>query len=258
MYLSFTLAVTEFKLRFFGSALGYVWTLMRPLLLFGVLYFVFTEFVRIGEAVPHYPVVLLTNLVLFTFFSEATSAVDSVVENENLVRKIQFPRLAIPVSVVLTAAFNLSLNALVIMVFVLASGIEPRLSWLLLPVLIIGLVLLALGLAMLMAALYPRFRDVKPIWEVTIQLLFYATPVIYTVEALESHAPWVKEVVMASPLAAIFQEVRHSVIDSSAPSAAAAVGGTTRLLIPIGLVVALFLLGLWVFNREAPRIAEEL
>ena len=125
------LAVTDFKLRFFGSALGYVWTLMRPLLLFGVLYFVFTEVVRLGDDIEHYPVYLLTSIVLFTFFSETTSrGVTSLVERENLLRKVRFPRLVIPLSVALHALFNLGLNLIVVFVFVLASGIEPRVSWL--------------------------------------------------------------------------------------------------------------------------------
>ena len=130
-YLTATLAITEFKLRFFGSFLGYLWQLLRPLLLFGVLYLVFTEFVKIGGRVDFYPVVLLTNIVLFTFFSEATSgSVASVLDRENLVRKIHFPRLAIPVSVVVRAAMNLSLNLIVVLIFALASGVTPTIRWL--------------------------------------------------------------------------------------------------------------------------------
>ena len=121
------LAVTDFKLRFFGSALGYVWTLMRPLLLFGVLYFVFTEVVRLGGDIKHYPVYLLSSIVMFTFFSETTSrGVTSLVERENLLRKVRFPRLVIPLSVALHALFNLGLNMIVVFAFVLGSGIEPR------------------------------------------------------------------------------------------------------------------------------------
>src|SRR5215216_4969160 len=123
VYLAVTLAVTEFKLRFFGSALGYLWQLVRPVMLFGVLYVVFTEFVKIGGPVPFYPVVLLANIVLFTFVQEGTGAVGSVVAHEALVRKIQFPRMAIPVSVVLTAGFNLTLNMGVVLTFGIASGV---------------------------------------------------------------------------------------------------------------------------------------
>lgn len=257
VHLSLTLAVTEFKLRFFGSVLGYFWQLARPLLLFGALYLVFTEFVRIGEAVPFYPVVLLTNILLFTFFADGTGAVGSLVERENLVRKIDFPRLAVPVSVVLTAIFNLALNLLVVLTFALASGVEPSWSWLQVPVLVAALIAFTLGFATLLSALYVRFRDIRPIWEVSLQLFFYGTPIIYTIETIDQ-APWLKELIMLNPLAAILEQVRHALIDPAAPSAAAAAGGAERLLIPAGILVAVFALGLWVFNREAPRIAEEL
>lgn len=258
VHLTVTLAVTEFKLRFFGSVLGYFWQLGRPLLLFGVLYFVFTQFVRIGGAVPDYPVVLLTNIVLYTFFVECTNgSVSSVVDREGLVRKIQFPRMAIPGSVVLTATFNLTLNLLVILCFMLASGVTPRASWLQAPFLIATLMAMCLGLAMLLSSLYVRYRDVRPIWEVFAQSMLYASPVIWTIETLDK-AEWVKHVLMSNPLAAILQQMRHAVIDPTAPSAAAAIGGGTRLLIPAAIVVLVCALGFWKFNREAPRIAEDL
>ncbi len=256
-YLTITLAATEFKLRFFGSVLGYLWQLVRPLLLFGVLYIVFTQFVKIGGPVAFYPVVLLANIVLYTFFSEGTSAVNSVVQRENLVRKIQFPRMAIPVSVVLTAAFNLTLNLLVVLVFALAAGVRPRWTWLEIPFLLAALTLLVTGLAMLLSALYVRFRDVKPIWEVMLQLTFYATPIIYAIETIDV-SQRVKEFLMLNPLAAIIEQFRYAVIDPGAPSAAEAAGGEWRLLIPIGLLLGIFALGFRVFDREAPHIAEQL
>jgi ABC-2 type transport system permease protein len=256
-HLSWTLATTEFKLRFFGSVLGYFWQLARPLLLFGVLYVVFTEFVKVGGRVPFYPVVLLMNIVLFTFFQEATSgAVSSVVDRENLVRKIQFPRLAIPVAVVLTAGFNLCLNLIVVLVFALASGVDVRLTWLEMPLIVGVLVLLALGTAALVSALYVRFRDVKPIWDVVLQLLFYASPVIYALETIGS--PKIQEWLALRPITAILQQMRHAVVDPGAPTAAQAAGGTARLLIPIAIIALTAIVGFWVFNRQAPRIAEEL
>jgi ABC-2 type transport system permease protein len=257
VYLAVTLAVTEFKLRFFGSVLGYLWQLVRPLMLFGVLYFVFTEFVKIGGSVPHYPVVLLANVVLYTFFADGTGAVNSMVDREGLVRKIQFPRMAVPVSVVLTASFNLVLNLLVVLCFALATGVEPRWSWLEAPVLVALLALFVVGLAMLLSALYVRFRDVKPIWEVVLQVAFYATPVIYAIETIDVSEK-VREAIMLSPLAAILQQFRHAVIDPGAPSAAAAAGGSGRLLIPAALLFGIAALGYWYFNREAPRMAEDL
>jgi ABC-2 type transport system permease protein len=257
VYLALTLAVTEFKLRFFGSALGYLWQLVRPLMLFGVLYLVFTQFVKVGGRVPFYPVVLLGNIVLFTFFQEGTGAVGSVVDRESLVRKIHFPRMAIPVSVVLTAGFNLVLNLCVVMIFALASGVHPRWSWLQAPVLVALLAVLVLGLAMLLSALYVRYRDIKPIWEVVLQALFYATPVIYAVEAL-GVSDRIRELIMMNPIAAILEQFRHAVIDPGAPTAAEAAGGTLHLLVPLGVLVAAFVVGYRVFDRAAPRIAEEL
>ncbi len=256
-YLALTLAVTEFKLRFFGSALGYLWQLVRPLLLFGVLYVVFTQFVKLGGPVPFYPVVLLANIVLFTFFQEGTAAVGSMVDHESLVRKIHFPRMAIPVSVVLTAGFNLVLNLGVVLLFAVASGVRPRWSWLQAPLLVALLAALVLGLAMLLSALYVRYRDVKPIWEVVLQALFYATPVIYAVETIDV-SEQVRELIMMSPVAAILEQFRHAVIDPGAPSAAAAAGGTAQLLVPFALLVGVLVVGYRVFDRAAPRIAEEL
>ncbi|HEV2775294.1 MAG TPA: ABC transporter permease [Solirubrobacteraceae bacterium] len=257
VHLTWTLAVQDFKLRFFGSILGYLWQLMRPLMLFGVLYVVFTQAIRIGAGIEYFAPTLLMNIVLYTFFGDATGgAVRSVVERENLVRKIHFPRLVVPGAVVLTAMFNLALNLFAVAIFVFASGVPVRLSWLMLPLLIMALVVFATGIAMLLSALYVRLRDVGPIWEVIMQVLFYGTPIIYVIELV--HVEWLQQLMMMNPLGAILQQVRHTVIDPGAPSAAEAIGGAPYLLIPAGIVLGLFALGYWVFSREAPRIAEDL
>ena len=255
--LTWLLAVTEFRLRFFGSVLGYLWQLARPLMLFGVLYVIFTQVVKFGvEPIAHYPVYLLMALVVFQGFAEATSrSVQMVVTRENLVRKVHFPRLVIPLSVVLTSCFNLALNLVAVFAFVLISGIEPRLEWLWLPVLLVPLVALAAGVAMLLSALYVRFRDVSPIYEVVLQVLFYGTPIFYSVETVPGS---VQTAYMCNPLAAIIEQLRHAIVDPQAPTAAEAIGGAAWLLVPAGIVVVLFALGFWVFNREAPRVAEEL
>jgi ABC-2 type transport system permease protein len=226
------LAVTEFRLRFFGSVLGYVWQVMHPLLLFGVLYVVFTEVVRLGEGVEFYPVALLAGVVLFVFLSESTSqSVPSLIEREPIVRKIQFPRLAVPLSIVLTALFRLALNLLVVFVFLLISGGEVRLSWLELPLLLALMVVL-------------------------LQVIFYATPIFYPITIVKSET--LRELLMLNPFAAILQQFRHAVIAPSHPSAAEAIGGGIRLLIPLGLIVLIAVVGFRYFDRKAPRIAEEL
>jgi len=183
--LTLTLATTDFKLRFFGSALGYLWSLVRPLMLFGVLYVVFTEVVRFGDGVKDYPVYLLAAIVMFTFFSDTTTrAVTSLIKRENLLRKIRFPRMVIPLAEALHGLFNLGLNLIAVFVFVFAAGIEPRLDWLQVPLLVLMLVVLSTGVATLLSALYVRYRDLEPIWEVLVQILFYASPVIYVATAV--------------------------------------------------------------------------
>ena len=185
--LTLMLARTEFKLRFFGSVFGYLWTLVRPLLFFGVLLFVFTNVLKVGNKVPHYPEYLLTSIILFTYFQETTSgSVASLVGRENLLRRVRFPRLVVPMSVALFCFFNLCMNLIVVFIFILASGVEPRWSWLeLMPLLVGAAGDYPPGVGMLLSALYVRFRDIQPIWEVIAQLLWYGSPIIYTVQSVE-------------------------------------------------------------------------
>jgi ABC-2 type transport system permease protein len=254
--LTLTLATTDFKLRYFGSALGYVWSLMRPLLFFGVLYVVFTQVFKLGAAIPHYPVYLLTSIVLWTFFLETTvGCVQCLAVREGLLRKMRFPRLVIPLAVALTAMFNMAMNFIAVLVFALVSGVLPRVSWLEMPVLIMLWSTLAVGTGMLLSVLYIRFRDIQPIWDVGSQILFYASPVIYTAARYPAH---VLRIAMANPIASILTQMMHAFINPAAGSAAREIGGTVRLLIPLAITFGVFGLGLWLFNREAPRIAENL
>jgi ABC-2 type transport system permease protein len=254
-----TLTMTDFKLKFYGSALGYLWQLIRPLMLFGVLYVVFTHFVKFGAGVHFYPATLLLGIVLYSFVSEAIgNSVDSVVAREPLVRKIQFPRLVIPATVVATAFLNLLLNLVAVFIFALASGVEPGVRWLELPLILGAAILLSGGIGMLVSSLYVRYRDVRPITDVLLQILFYATPIFYPVERITDETLR-HLVVMLNPFAPIVQQARYALIDPEhAPSAAEAAGGIPNLLVPGAVIVGLFALGLYVFNRQAPRIAEEL
>ena len=259
VYLSVTLAFTELKVRFFDSALGYLWSLMRPLLFFGVLYVVFNQIIRLGDDIGFYPIVLLMGIVLYTFVAEATGdAVESMIKHQSLIRAVAFPRLVIPLAVTVTAAFNLLMNLIVVFVFMALQGVDVRWTWLELPFLVGLLLILALGIALLLSVLYVRFRDIKPIWQVVLQALFYATPILYPVEVIMGRYPDALKFVMCNPLAAINQQVRYAVIDPAAPSAAAAIGGFGRLIVPLAIIAALFVAGLVCFARMAPRIAEEL
>ncbi len=262
--LTFTLARTEFKLRFYGSVLGYLWTLMKPLLLFGVLWVFFTKVGHVNDGKKpgekYYGAQLLGSIVLFTFFIEGTTnAVRSVVDRENLVRKIHFPRLVIPLSVVLLGLFNLGLNLIVVAIFAFSAGVHPMLSWLELPLIIGALVVFATGMAMLLSALFVHFRDIQPIWEVFAQALFYASPVIISIQTVIAKvSPSLLHLYMLNPLAVIFQQFRHAMITHATPSAGQVLGSWSALFGALAIVVAIFAIGFVVFNRAAARIAENL
>jgi ABC-2 type transport system permease protein len=254
--LTWTLAITDWKLRFYGSILGYVWQLARPFAFFGVIYVVFTQIVDLGDQIKNYGVYILFALVLFTFFAEVTNGcVRSLVDRENLLRKVSFPRLAIPMSVTTTGLLNLGGTLVAVFIFATASGVYPDWSWFELPVLVFLLAVFASGVGMILSVLYVRYRDVEPIWEVTTQILFYGSPVLYVSTLVDEccQRPYV-----AQPLATLMTEMRHAIVDPTAPDAATAIGGAYRLLLPLMVIFGAFALGLWLFNREAPRIAEHL
>jgi ABC-2 type transport system permease protein len=255
--LLYIIAVTSFKQTYFGTALGYVWSLARPLALFAVMVTVFTKVLRL-DTIPHYPVFLLMNIVLFGFFQEATGiAVTSVVGQESVVRKTQFPRLIIPLAVVLTALFNFGLNLVVVLGFVLGFGVEPLWTWLLFPVLVLALLVITVAVSMILSSLYPKFRDMAIIWQVVSTALFYATPIIYTADRIGGHET-LRRILAINPLSPIFELARKWIIEPSAPGPAAASGGTLMLLAPAAIYVAICVFAVWVFNREAPLIAEQL
>lgn len=255
--LLYLMAVTDFKRTYFGTALGYLWSVARPLMLFGVLLVVFTKALHIQSHVPHYPVLLLMNIVLFGFFQEGTgTALPSIVSREAIVRKTQFPRIVIPVAAVLTALFNIGLNLIVTFIFILSFGVAPMWTWLLLPVVIALLLIFTVAVAMILSSLYPRFRDLSIIWTVVSTALFYATPVIYSLDAIHSHT--IARIIAMNPLTPILALARGWIIDPHAPSPAALSGGAARLLIPIAIYVVICAAAVVVFRREAPRIAEAL
>jgi ABC-2 type transport system permease protein len=254
--LTWLIAITDYRLTYFGSVLGYLWALMRPLLLFGVLYLVFSKFLRFGDDIPHYRDLLLVNIVLYTFFAEATgNAVRSVVNRESLVRKMHFPRMVIPLAVVVTSMLNLAANLLAVLVFLLIDGVEPRWTWALFPIVLILLVAFTAGVSMILSSLYVSYRDVQPIWAVFTQLIFYGTPILYVIDTVP-HS--LQHVLMANPLAALLEQTRKWVVDPGAPGFIQAAGGFPWWLLPVVIGLAVCAFGLWIFNHEAPRIAERL
>jgi len=250
------LAVYDFKKAYHGTVLGYVWSVMRPLLMFSVLVIVFTQVFRAGSGVPHYPVMLLLNIVLFNFFTEATTmSVTSIVSQESIVRKTEFPRAIIPVSVVLTTAFTLVFNMIVVLVFMLAWGLKPRLTWLGLILILLVLFWITACVSLILASLYPRFRDTAIIWSVISTVLFYGTPVLYPAEIVPTP---LAHFMQANPLAPVIEMARVWMIDPNAPTPVELGGGAVSLMVSIGFTLLLGFVAVRVFTREAPRIAESL
>jgi len=250
------IAIHDFKRTYHGTVLGYLWSLARPLLLFAVMLTVFTTIVRFS--IPHYAVLLLMNIVLFGFFQESTlMAVGSVVGQEAVVRKTQFPRLVIPLAVVATCLFNLLLNLIVVVVFMLAMGVTPTWTWLLFPVVLAFLLLLTVPVCMIVSSLYPRFRDVAIIWTVVSTALFYGSPVFYTLSIVATHHRTVSRIMEINPLAPILELARKWVVGGGAPYPWAD-GALLGIVAPLAVVGVLWVLAVWIFSREAPRIAEQL
>jgi ABC-2 type transport system permease protein len=256
-----TLARTEFKLRYYGSVLGYLWSLIRPLLFFGVLYVFFVKVAHIAKG-PYYGAYLLTGIVLWTYVAEATaSSVSCLVSREAMLRKIRFPRMAVPLSVSLTATFNLAVNFIAVIVFAFASGVTPTVRWLEMIPIVLGFIVLATGIALLLSALYVRFRDVQPIWDVFLQVWFYGSPVIYPATAYSSSKlpSGFERIAMINPIATLLAQMGHAFIDPSGyPTAFGAAHAIWPVIVAIAIIPGVFALGFWVFTREAPRVAEYL
>jgi ABC-2 type transport system permease protein len=258
--LAYTLAATDFKLKFFGSALGYLWQLVHPLMLFGVLYAVFSFALNLDGGVKFFPVALLLGIVMFTFLSEATNqAVRSLMLRESLVRKIDFPRLAVPMSSVMTSTFNLGLNLVPVLVFLVASGATPRVQWLGAVVIIAVLIAFAFGMAMLLSIAFVRFRDIEPIWGVTLQILFYASGVFFTFDSIGGkHAALIRDIALCNPFAMLLAQGRNWLVDPTWEAPSQMLSSAWLMVIPYGLIVLSLVAGFFVFSRQAPLVAEDL
>ena len=254
-------SMADLRQKYVGSVLGYLWTLIRPLLFFAILYFVFTKLFRIGDSVENYEVFLIINIVMFEFFADATTAaVRSVVDHENVVRKMQFPRIVIPLSVVLTATITLCLDLVAAFVVLLILGVDPMGTWALVPLLLVPLILFTTGVSLVLSSLYVTFRDLEHIWGVAARALLYGMPVLYPVTFLSNDGvpAILRELVLANPLTPLFVQAGHWVADPTLPTASQAVDSSLGLWVPLVLMAAITGFGLWLFERRAPRVAEAL
>ncbi len=248
---------TDFKLRYQGSFLGYAWSLLRPLLLFVILYVVFVKFLRIGDSIPHYPVYLLLGIVMWNFFAEVTSqGVGSIVGRGDLIRKIRIPRWIIVVSSSISALINLALNMLVIAVFMAINHVDLMQTALWLPVILLEVYVFALGLALFLSAAFVKFRDIGYIWEVILQALFYLTPIIYPIAMITN--PTLQKILFFNPMGQAVQDARYALVTHETITMNSAFTSGLVILVPCAIVIFCIAVGSFYFRKESRYFAENI
>lgn len=252
------LVITDFKLRYQGSVLGYLWSLLKPLMLFTIMYFVFVKFLRFGEGIEHFEVSLLLGMVLWTFFTEATEqGMSAVVARGDLLRKIKFPKYILVISGTVSALINLSLNLLVVLLFIVINGVDIKWSILLLPLNILELFAFALAIAFALSALFVKYRDIAPIWEVIMQGLFYATPIIYPVSlVIDNAGEEIAKLLMLNPVAQIIQDARYNTISHDTVTASSVLDNPWALILPYIIVATVIVFATLYFKKSQKYFAE--
>jgi ABC-2 type transport system permease protein len=256
--LLYELVITDFKLRYQNSFLGYAWSLLKPLGLFSVIYVVFTKVFRFGDSVPNFPVYLLLGIVLWSFFLEATGgALNSIVGRGDLIRKISFPKYIIVISGTISALINLFLSLAVVIIFAFFSHVDFGAQILYAPFLIAELYVLALGIGLVLSALYVNFRDLSHIWEVLMQATFYAVPVIYTLQFVMQTSQKAAQIMMLNPIAQIIQDLRYSLVTKKTITTTDLVSFPLSL-VPYILVLVSLVFGAAYFKKRSRYFAEQI
>lgn len=263
------LVVTDFKLRYQGSVLGYLWSLLKPLMLFAILYVVFVNFLKIGANVEHFAVYLLLGMVMWTFFTEATGqGMQAIVARGDLIRKISFPKYIIVISGTISALINLIFNLLVVGAFIIFNGVDLHWSVFWLPVNILVLYITAQALAFLLAAVYVKYRDMAHIWEVVLQGAFYATPILYPLQmlagataitaadVLASSNAWVAQLLMLNPIAMVIQDARHNTITDQAITTSQLFDNPLWILVPYLIIAMIIFIAISSFKKQQKYFAE--
>jgi len=252
------LVVTDFKLRYQGSVLGYAWSLLKPLFLFAIMYVVFGVLVRLGT-IEHYAVYLLLGIVLWTFFSEATNqGMNSILARGDIIRKINFPKYIIVISTTISALVNLTLNLVIVAVLMAFNGVDLHISALLLPLYIIELYVFALGLSLFLSALNIKYRDTGHIWEIIMQAAFYATPIIYPLAVVIEKSQIAAQVLMLNPVAQVIQDARHALITEETITPGQLFSNPLFVLIPFVIVITTFIVGAVYFKKNSRFFAENI
>jgi len=245
--LIWVLAWVEFKQRYKNSVLGYFWSLLEPLLMFAVLYIVFSNLMRVQ--VEHYQLFLLQGIIMWSFFTRSTSAsLMAIAGKPQLVKKVYFPRDILVISGCITALLMSIFESIVFLAFLLFFGIPLSVNIAYLPIIIFLFFMIALGTSLVLAALNVYYRDIQYIWALVLQIGFFATPVIFP---LSVFPPYLLKVLSYNPLAQVIFLARDVTLYSKVPNMAS-------FLFVIFIAVVVLVFGYVIFTRLEPRFAEEL
>lgn len=252
------LVVVDFKLRYQGSWLGYLWSLLRPLAFFVILYFVFVKFLKTGGDIPHFPVYLLLGIVLWNYFAEVTNlSVGSIVGRGDIIRKINFPKYVIVLAGSVSALINLCINMLVVLLFMLLTGADPQLGGLLFaPLLILELFVFAIAIAFFLSAVYVRLRDIGYIWEIFMQGAFYVTPILYALSFIKNIQ--VQQAMLVNPMAQIIQDMRYWLITPKSPTIGTVFGDEFVRFIPLAITLVVACAAAYYFKKRSRYFAEDM
>jgi len=249
-YLIWALAVTDFKLRYQNSVLGYVWALLQPLLMFAILNFVFSSIFARGGGIEYYSLQLITGLMLFFFFSDGTSAgLRSLVSKSQLVTKIYVPRWTIIVASTLNATLIFLMNLIVIVGFFAWYKFLPSMAAIgMFIVFILALYVIIVSFSLFAAPLYVKFRDLALIWDVVLRAMMYASPILYPLSMLPES--WHTFILM-NPFAFVVHFNKEALINEH-------FADPWQYGMFLGIALVLFVFGVYMYNKQSKHIAENI
>ncbi|QHF54936.1 MULTISPECIES: ABC transporter permease [Streptococcus] len=249
---------TDFKLRYQGSLIGHLWSILKPFMMFTIMYLVFVRFLKFDDGTPHYAVSLLLGMVTWNFFTEATNmGMLSIVSRGDLLRKISFPKELIVISSIVGAAINYGINIAVVMLFAIINGVRLDFGILMLIPAFLELIVLATGVALILSSLFVKYRDMGPIWEVVLQAGMYSTPIIYSITyIIQRGHTGVAKVMMMNPIAQIVQDLRHHIVYDGATISWDIYEAKWMVAIPYVLSILIFVVGYTIFKKNSKKFAE--
>lgn len=252
------LVKTDFKLRYQGSILGMAWSVVKPLMLFGVMYVVFVRFLKFSDGTPTFTISLLCGTCLWSFFSEATSVgMQSIVGRGDLLRKVHFPNYIIVASTTMGSLISLGINLIVVIVFGFFSNAQYTWHVLLVPFNVAQLYLLALACALILSTMYVYFHDVAHIWEVVLQAMFYSIPIIYPLSMVSNRYPVIAKLMLMNPAAQAIMDIRHNLVAPDyVPTVWTMIANPFIALLPYLMTVVLLVIGIHVFRKHSRKFAE--